>query len=87
MKIFLIGFNASGKREVCDKLASLGVRVGKNFRSIEDVPDFIVENPIFKRRFSIVETLQVCKEYFIYPPLILFLLFIKLTNLQKLANK
>ena len=44
MKIFLIGFNASGKREVCDKLTSLGVRVGKNFRSIEDVPDNIYTN-------------------------------------------
>ena len=31
-------------------------------------PCLVVENPIFKRRFSIVETFQVCKEYFIYPP-------------------
>ena len=31
-------------------------------------PYLVVKNPIFNRRFSIVETLQVCKKYFIYPP-------------------
>ena len=53
---------------------------------IEDVPYLVVENSIFKRRFSIVEMLQVCKEYFIYP-LILFLFFNVVSQFTEISQQ
>lgn len=41
MKYFIVGFNASGKQRVIEDLSDLGVRVGKIFRSIENVADNI----------------------------------------------
>lgn len=39
MKFFIIGLHSSGKQQIANDLSSLGVKVGKIFRSIESVPD------------------------------------------------